>query len=181
MAKMGRNVAGVALALLLAAVPVWAEEPQAQWVQASAPSALPPLSLLDLEGQEQAALPAAPSVLLHFWATWCGPCVEELPALDQLAADLAPQGIIVVAVSEDRGGAEDVRPFLAHHAPLSHLILRLDPKRAAARALHLSSLPVSILLNAQGEEVARLVGNGDWRAGDNLDRARLLALLSLSR
>jgi thiol-disulfide isomerase/thioredoxin len=112
--------------------------------------------------------------LLHFWATWCVPCVAELPALDRLAEELGRQGVKVLVVSEDRGGANDVRPFLARLAPMPHLTVLLDPERRAAARLQLKAVPTTLVVGADGRERARLTGAGDWAASD---RAMLSAEL----
>ncbi len=140
------------LAALLAG-PVWAGEAPsaAQWIIPPEPAVV---TLGDLP---------KPPLVLHFWATWCAPCGEELPALDALAARLA---IPVVAVSEDRGGADDVQPYLDHHPPLPHLEMRFDAKRKLARALGLGAVPVSVVIGADGRETARLIGTGEWEGAD---------------
>jgi thiol-disulfide isomerase/thioredoxin len=65
-------------------------------------------------------------VLLNFWATWCAPCIREMPALDRLQAELGDQGLTVLAVSQDRGGAKVVGPFL-DKLKLDNLAIYLDP------------------------------------------------------
>jgi len=96
------------------------------------------------------------SVLVNLWATWCAPCVKELPTLDRLAAD----GVRVVAVSQDTEGADKVRPFLAQRS-LNRVQVLLDPKLELGTAFA-GNLPVTILYDAKGREVWRRTGDVDW-------------------
>ena len=97
-------------------------------------------------------------LLVNLWATWCVPCVKELPTLDALAA----QGgnLQVVAVSEDMEGAR-VAPFLAKRG-LKTLKPYMDSTNALLLGLKEPGLPVSILYDAQGKEVWRMRGDLDW-------------------
>jgi thiol-disulfide isomerase/thioredoxin len=98
-------------------------------------------------------------MLLNLWATWCVPCVKELPTLDKLAA----QGgnLQVVAVSEDMEGERVVAPFLAKRG-FTTLKPYLDTTNALLLALKEPGLPVTILYDAQGKEVWRMRGDLDW-------------------
>ncbi|MBR0655144.1 TlpA family protein disulfide reductase [Roseomonas arctica] len=104
-------------------------------------------------------------LLLNFWATWCPPCVAEMPALDRLQAALKPEGFSVLALSSDRGGRAQVAPFYAR-VELSHLGIWLDPRGAAGRALSVRGLPTSVIVDREGREVARLEGAASWDAPD---------------
>ena len=106
-------------------------------------------------------------LLVNLWATWCVPCVKELPTIDKLAA----QGgaLQVVAVSEDMEGAKVVTPFLAKKG-ITTLKPHLDPTNALLLQLKEPALPVTILYDAQGKEVWRLRGDLDWTSA----RARAL-------
>jgi thiol-disulfide isomerase/thioredoxin len=153
------------LLLFLAALPASAEEPPATptWSHLAEPAELPALHLVDLGG---GGVDLGGHVVIHFWATWCAPCVAELPELERVAESVAARGVRVVAVSEDRDGAESVRPFLARLPPLPHLTMLLDPGRRAAARLRLKSLPVTIVTDRDGRELARLFGAGDWNGAD---------------
>ncbi|MEI6559160.1 MAG: TlpA disulfide reductase family protein [Rhodospirillaceae bacterium] len=111
-----------------------------------------PVTLADFAGKP---------VLLNLWATWCAPCIKELPSLDRLQADLGGAGFQVVAVAEDRGGAKVVLPFLDKQG-VKALAPYLDPPGAALRALGVQGLPTSILIGRDGRETARLLGGADW-------------------
>jgi thiol-disulfide isomerase/thioredoxin len=109
-------------------------------------------------------------VLLNLWATWCAPCVQEMPALDRLQAQLGGPDFAVVALSQDRQGADIVKPFYAKQG-LTHLDIALDTKGAVPRELGVQALPVSFLIDRQGRLVGRLEGAAAW------DSAEWIALM----
>jgi thiol-disulfide isomerase/thioredoxin len=99
-------------------------------------------------------------VLLNFWATWCGPCVKEMPTLDRLAARQGGR-LQVIALSQDDGGREKVDAFMAK-AKLSAIEPYTDSKLAAMGALGVEVLPTTILFDAKGLEIWRVTGELDW-------------------
>ncbi len=100
-------------------------------------------------------------MVLNFWATWCAPCVAEMPALAALARTLAPHDVAVMPLSSDRGGIAAVRRFYEGHA-ISGLPVLLDPKGAAARAFDVKGIPATVVIDRQGRQCARLDGAADW-------------------
>ena len=126
------------------------------------PTVLPPIGFLGADGAAQTlAQHRGHGVVLNLWATWCVPCVSEMPALDALARTLAPTGIQVLTVSLDRAGADAVRPFYVAHGIRSLPVL-LDPHSAILATLGLDGIPTTLLVNGSGMEVARLQGPVDW-------------------
>jgi thiol-disulfide isomerase/thioredoxin len=115
------------------------------------------------------------TLLVNLWATWCGPCVREMPALGRLAAAMAGKDFAVVLVSEDRGGAATVEPFIAKH-DLGALGSDLDPKGDLGRAFGVRGLPTTILIGADGKERGRIEGAADWDG--ETERALLRRLIA---
>ena len=115
----------------------------------------PPTSFNTPEGTPTtiAAFKGKP-VLVNLWATWCGPCVKEMPTLDQVAARMA-----VVSVSQDLDAAKVPAFFAA--AGLKNLKAYHDPK-VELSIVYQASLPTSILYDSSGHEVWRMTGGMDW-------------------
>ena len=103
-------------------------------------------------------------VLVNFWATWCGPCRAEMPSLDRLQAKLGRR-LTVLAISEDRRGADAIDPFLAR-LKLSALAVYLDPNNGALQAFGLRGLPTSILVDRDGRMLWRVEGGVDWTSAE---------------
>ena len=100
-------------------------------------------------------------VLLNFWATWCAPCVRELPSLDRLQAELGGADFAVVAVSWDRAGLPVVRPFL-QQLGIEHLDIYLDRAGKTRLGFGVSGLPTTFLIDADGRLVGGLEGPAEW-------------------
>jgi thiol-disulfide isomerase/thioredoxin len=100
-------------------------------------------------------------MVVNLWATWCAPCVAEMPSLAALSKSLAPNDIAVLPLSSDRGGASAVAAFYKQH-DITGLPVLLDPKGAAAHAWHARGIPTSLIIDRQGRERARLEGSADW-------------------
>jgi thiol-disulfide isomerase/thioredoxin len=112
-------------------------------------------------------------VLVNLWASWCAPCVKELPTLDGLAAEHRDDGALaVVAVSQDSGPQASVQAFLGK-LKIKDLGAYHDSKMGLSGALGPETvLPTSILFDASGKEVWRYVGDLDWTSPE---AAKLLA------
>lgn len=102
-------------------------------------------------------------LVINFWATWCAPCVEEMPDLDALQAERGGDDLQVLTVSNDRGGAEQVRPFYEQHG-LDNLGIYLDPKGELARDFQVRGLPTTFIVDRQGQLVGRIEGIVPWNA-----------------
>ena len=125
---------------------------------------LPAVALVDPAGKalNTGALSGTP-VLLNLWATWCAPCVEEMPLLDKLAGDYQDK-LRVVVVSQDLQGAEKVVPFF-EKGKFAHLEPWLDRETVLSDAFGGDGvLPTTVLYDAGGQEVARVVGGFDWQS-----------------
>jgi thiol-disulfide isomerase/thioredoxin len=133
---------------------------QLHWSES--PQVLPATAFSDEKGTSRTLRDFAGRVLVvNFWATWCEPCVREMPSLDALEASLGGEKFGVVAINQDRNGAEVAQPFLAEHG-WSHLALYTDPRSQAVRDMAVRGLPTSLIVDGQGREVARLEGSTTW-------------------
>jgi thiol-disulfide isomerase/thioredoxin len=133
--------------------------------QASAPATpAPDLPFFTADGRERRlAELRGRGVVVNFWATWCAPCVEEMPALDRLRRQLSEQGVDVLALSSDFGGAKSVQRFYEINE-IRHLEVLVDPKGLLARGAGLAGLPTTLLIDAEGHEVGRVLGAAAWDA-----------------
>jgi thiol-disulfide isomerase/thioredoxin len=130
-------------------------------------TALPAVTVRDPKGTSLnlAALSGTP-VLLNLWATWCAPCVTEMPLLDSIAGEHEGK-LRVVTVSQDLKGAEEVEPFFAERK-FAHLEPWLDPETELSFAFADSGgvLPTTVLYGAGGKELWRMVGGYDWSSSE---------------
>ena len=99
-------------------------------------------------------------VLVNLWATWCSPCVHEMPSLDRAQRKLGDR-LSVLAIAEDKTGETAVGPFLAARPPLRFPVL-LDTSNDGWRAFDVHAIPTSFLIDRSGRIVASLVGAVDW-------------------
>ncbi len=104
-------------------------------------------------------------ILVNLWATWCAPCVKEMPDLNELQGSLGGENFQVVLISENQDGIESSIKFLEEHK-ITNLDTYIDGNRAVARSLQSSALPTSILIGPDGYEIGRLVGPAEWNSGD---------------
>ena len=116
---------------------------------------------------------AGQGVVLNLWATWCVPCVAEMPALDALARLVAGDRVAVLALSSDRGGAAPVERFYREKG-IRTLPILLDPRGDAARALSARGIPTTLLIDRAGKERGRLEGAADWASADSAGVIRQL-------
>ncbi|EIE52517.1 redoxin [Salipiger aestuarii] len=124
-----------------------------------------PLNLTDWRGKW---------VLVNFWATWCAPCRKEMPALAELQRDLGGDSFEVVTIATGRNPPPAMQQFF-DEIGVDNLPLHRDPKSGLARQMGVLGLPISVILNPDGDEVARLQGDADWQSDSA--RAVLSALI----
>lgn len=99
--------------------------------------------------------------LVNFWATWCAPCRKELPALDALNRDLGGADFAVVTIAAGRNALPAITR-LFDEVGVKTLPVYLDPKLQLSREMGVMGLPVSLLLDREGREIARMSGDAEW-------------------
>jgi thiol-disulfide isomerase/thioredoxin len=173
---MVAGLAAAAVAGNCALAQTGSDLPDASTVLDSLPFSTPPhlrftdaggraLSLGDYRGH---------GIVLNVWATWCGPCVDELPSLVRLAPKLLPAGILVLPVSIDVQGAAVVAPFYANHG-ITGVPLLLDPDGTVMDRLEGEGIPITVIINPAGKMVARLDGAADWDTAGSIAMITQLA------
>jgi thiol-disulfide isomerase/thioredoxin len=116
---------------------------------------------------------AGKGIILNMWATWCVPCVAEMPSLAAFASVVARSGIVVLPLSSDRGGAAIVAKFYKDLG-VQNLPVLLDPKSAAAHALNVRGIPTTLVIDRQGREVAWTEGSVDWASDEAVTEIKKL-------
>jgi thiol-disulfide isomerase/thioredoxin len=138
----------------------------AKFVFAEEAAPAPPVGFVDGAGREVSLEDfRGRTVLLNFWATWCGPCRKEMPSLDRLQAKHGGERFQVVAVSADRQGPEVVPAYFKEN-DIKHLAVYNDKTMRAARAFRALGLPTTVLLAPNGVEIGRMVGPAEWDSAE---------------
>lgn len=104
-------------------------------------------------------------ILLNFWATWCAPCRKEMPMLSELQTEFGGETFEVVTIATGRNPPPAMKSFFAEIG-IDNLPLHRDPKSGLAREMNVLGLPITVILDPSGQEVARMRGDADW-ASDN--------------
>lgn len=130
----------------------------------------PDFAFLDPAGGERTLQDfAGRPLLVNLWATWCTPCVAEMPTLDRIAAAQEDKskgrGLAVLTISQDNQGLDAVKPFFAKHK-LPHLTGYADPENRFGFSYATGLLPTSVLYDAQGKEMVRVIGAMDWEGAE---------------
>ena len=134
----------------------------AAFVFKKAPEAIPELPFQDKDGKSRTLKEwNGKVVLVNLWATWCAPCRKEMPSLDRLQSSLGSDSFEVVAISADKSGIEGAKKFL-DQIKVAKLSVYADPTVRIHSGLKAIGMPASILLDAQGREIGRLVGPAEW-------------------
>jgi thiol-disulfide isomerase/thioredoxin len=143
----------------------------ARFKLANEPKPLPELAFSDADDKSlKLGDYKGKTVLLNFWATWCGPCVKEMPSLDKLQAEMGKDRFIVLPLSLDGPSKPKVAPFYADRK-LANLGIYFDKAKKVMGALDISVLPTSVLIDPEGREIGRLEGEAEW------DKPEALALM----
>ena len=99
--------------------------------------------------------------VVNFWATWCAPCRAEMPTLEALDKALEGKGLDVITIATGRNPQPTIDKFFAEIG-VENLPKHLDPKQALARDMAVLGLPVTVVLNQDAREIARLTGDAHW-------------------
>jgi len=100
-------------------------------------------------------------VVLNFWATWCGPCKEEMPSLDRLQAAFSADDVVVIALSNDRTGPDAVLPFF-RQIEVSNLQPYYEENLGVSRIMSVKGYPTTVIFNRDGQEVGRVIKPAEW-------------------
>ncbi len=98
-------------------------------------------------------------LLLNFWASWCAPCVDEVPAMDQMARELGPKGLVVLAISQDEDPSA-YKQFLDRN-PVSFMTVR-DPSKKVQLRYGTTLIPESYLIDRDGKVIEKFVSSQNW-------------------
>jgi thiol-disulfide isomerase/thioredoxin len=141
-----------------------------EFIPASPLLPAPAISFVDLAGNTVSLSEfTGKIVLVNLWATWCEPCLREMPSLERVQSRLGDK-LAVVAISEDHGGSKTVDPFI-DKLGLKSVKVYLDPKSAIERAFKVQGLPTSFLIDREGRVLGRVEGAAEW------DMPKLLEVL----
>ena len=113
-------------------------------------------------------------LIVNFWATWCAPCIKEMPSLDKLQAAFPDEDFEVVAINQDRGGSRVAEPVLRDKLGLENLDIYLDAKFALGRAFKNRGLPATYAIDRQGNVVGGMFGPAEWDSEDAKKLVRFL-------
>ena len=111
-------------------------------------------------------------IVVNFWATWCAPCVEEMPSFETLYRRFRSQGLTVLAVSLDKGGSSKVQEFVDKHK-LSFPVL-MDSEGVAEKLYPSFTIPFTYVIDKQGRVAARVDGAKDWQSPETFKAVEYL-------
>ncbi|MDG1472700.1 MAG: TlpA disulfide reductase family protein [Ascidiaceihabitans sp.] len=117
--------------------------------------------MADGEGDQTLAAYQGKYVLLNFWATWCAPCRKEMPMLSELQDQFGGDDFEVLTIATGRNSPEGITKFFADTG-ISNLPRHQDPKQKLASQMGIFGLPITVILDPEGREIARLRGDADW-------------------
>lgn len=117
--------------------------------------------LADDAGQTTLADFRGKYVLVNFWATWCAPCRKEMPQLNALQKEFGGADFEVLTIASGRNSPDGIKRFFKE-AGVDSLPRHQDPKQALASQMGIFGLPITVLVDPEGREIARLRGDADW-------------------
>lgn len=142
------------------------------------PALPPPVRFADAEGR---ALTLADyrghTLLVNLWATWCGPCISEIPSFAALVPQLKESGVLILPISVDLTGAAVVRPFYARHG-IDNLPILLNQDGSDLQTLDANGIPLTVVINPLGQLVARMDGAANWNTPGTIAFLRSLSAVA---
>ena len=114
-------------------------------------------------------------ILINFWATWCAPCRKEMPQLSKLQLQMGGKDFEVLTIATGRNDPNQMALFF-EEIGVQNLPLYRDPKQELARNMGVLGLPTSIIIDRNGYEIARLLGDADWYSDSAIEIIKYLIL-----
>jgi thiol-disulfide isomerase/thioredoxin len=165
--RIFRHIAAFAVLAIISASALAKDSPYYRWIDMQPPIAVPAGPIEMQGGTRSLADFKGKVVLLNLWATWCVPCLKELPTLDALEKTRGGEGLVVIPLSLDSLPFEALRRFFdKQKLTLPHLAL--DAKGEVSEALTWQALPMTFLINREGQVIAHFAGATDWVSQENL-------------
>jgi thiol-disulfide isomerase/thioredoxin len=160
----------VMLASTCAACAAQADGGMSAWAWLDEPEPAPDVAFT-VEGGETRTLQdfSGKVIVLNFWAVWCPPCREEMPSLDRLQGAYGGDNLVVITMSEDRGGEEQILEFY-DKIDVEHLGVFSDSAQKLAREFRVLGMPTTYIIDHNGNQVAKLVGAAEWDSEAALSR-----------
>jgi thiol-disulfide isomerase/thioredoxin len=153
------------------AVAAWPRKPRAQEAledltttlqRLQPPTPVPDIVFVDAQGaKHHLSELRGHGVVINLWATWCAPCVAEMPSLAALSKSVAPHNVVVLPLSSDHGGVAAVTAFFRQHG-ITGLPVLLDPDGDAERAFNVPGIPTSVIIDKSGLVQGRIEGSANW-------------------
>ncbi len=103
-------------------------------------------------------------IFLNFWASWCGPCKEEMPSMETLYQHYRERDFVFLTISVDYGGPEPVRKFIQKHG--YHIPVLLDPTGKTLDLFEINKIPGTVLIDKKGKMIGRVIGPRNWSSSE---------------
>jgi thiol-disulfide isomerase/thioredoxin len=166
MGPFGLSLATLFIATAIVATTMIAMSAEALNFAATDAGPVPEVTFLDSDGNERSLADfQGRIVVLNLWATWCAPCRKEMPSLDRLQAEHGGEDLEVVALAVDRSDIDKIKAFY-DELGVANLAVYHDPTAKAGRALRAPGLPTTLVIDREGHEVGRVLGDAEWDGDD---------------
>jgi peroxiredoxin len=133
----------------------------------------PNFSLEDLTGKKsELKHHRGKVVFLNFWATWCGPCKEEMPSMEELCKQFKDKGFVFLTISVDYAGIKPVKDFIEKHRYTFPVLI--DPKCETLDLFEVKGIPTTFLIDKKGMIIGKAIGPKDWKRSEVVSIVNLL-------